>query len=157
MSCSKLNPDGMKPWTPHCAQSVWGRLWEKGMACSICRKACLHKNAKMPWKATCLDGPGKTKCCYLGVWDDADGRSNPDISKRIAAAHTAWRAMQGWWRTPHVQLKNKVMVFRSLILGSLLSGLEAATLTQNDVAQLERVQMKYVRSICGKFAYKSLL
>jgi len=63
----------MPPWTPHCAQSVWGRLWEKGMACSICRKACLHKNAKMPWKATCLDGPGKTKCCYLGVWDDADG------------------------------------------------------------------------------------
>ena len=111
----------------------------------------------MPWKATCLDGPGKTKCCYLGVWDDADGRSNPDISKRIAAAHTTWRAMQGWWRTPHVQLKNKVMVFRSLILGSLLSGLEAATLTQNDVAQLEWVQMKYVRSICGKFAYKSLL
>eukprot|EP00438_Fugacium_kawagutii_P023486 Skav201495 [mRNA] locus=scaffold1154:15130:15882:+ [translate_table: standard] len=119
------------------------------------KQAC-RKMRKCLGKPPVLIGQANLSTCYLGAWDDADGRSQLDITNRLAAARTAWHAMQGWWRVPHVQLKHKVMVFRSLVLSSLLSGLEAATLTQGDIAQLERAQVKYLRSLSGRFGYQAV-
>ena len=93
------------------------------------KHAC-RKMRKCLGKPPVLTGQAKLSVRYLGAWDDSEGRSRPDMSKRLAAARAAWHAMQGWWRTPHAQIKHKVMVFRCLVLSSLLSGLEAATLTQ---------------------------
>ena len=99
--------------------------------------------------STSLRGQPKLVTKYLGAWDDADGRTHVEVSKRVCAAAAAPSAFANWWRA---SLRYRVMVFKSVVLGSLLSGLEASVLTESDLARLERTQIKYLRAMAGQAA-----
>ena len=73
-----------------------------------------------------LRGQPKLVTRYLGAWDDADGHAHVEVPKRLQEAAAAWRSFGGWWRVRDVPVKRRVMVFQSVVLASLLSGLEAS-------------------------------
>ena len=103
-----------------------------------------------------LVGKPKLVARYLGAWEDADGCFQMDVSKRICAAQTAWHAMAGWFKSRGAPLMSRIAVFKNLVLGSLLTGLEASVLTDTDYSRLERTQMKWLRAIMGRCAFVSL-
>ena len=61
-------------------------------------------------------------------------------------ANVSWTAWQGFWSQRGVPLQRRLRVFRAVIRGSLLSGLEAWCPTASGVQLLER-------SLCKKLRY----
>ena len=119
------------------------------------KRACVKMRQSLGVRSKLVSKPKLVARC-LGAWEDADGCFQMDVSKRICAAQTAWHSMLGWFKSRSAPLMSRIAVFKNLVLGSLLTGLEASVLTDTDYSRLEKTQMKWLRAIMGRCAFVSL-
>ena len=86
---------------------------------------------------------------YLGSIVSRDGSMDPELSARIAKANSAFNKLnERLWRKSGIRLETKIMVYRAVVLSSLLYGSEAWTLNTKQIRRLERFHQKCLRNIC---------
>ena len=86
---------------------------------------------------------------YLGSIVSKDCSMEPELSARIAKANSAFNKLsKRLWSKSGIRLETKVMVYKAVVLSSLLYGSEAWTLTAKQIRRLERFHLKCLRSIC---------
>ena len=86
---------------------------------------------------------------YLGSIVSKDCSMEPELSVRIAKANSAFNKLnKRLWSKSGIRLETKVMVYRAVVLSSLLYGSEAWTLKAKEIRQLEKFPQKCLRSIC---------
>eukprot|EP00972_Heterocapsa_arctica_P059848 8827035-Heterocapsa_arctica.AAC.1 len=73
---------------------------------------------------------------------------------RLRKAGIAWRTLGQVWYVQGVALRVRLLLFRSVVLGCLLSGLESLVLTQWELARLERFQTGKLRTLLHAHAYR---
>jgi hypothetical protein len=61
---------------------------------------------------------------YLGSLISYNLRDNNDITARIAAANASMGALKEVWRSPHLDVYNKYLLFRAILMNLLLWGAE---------------------------------
>eukprot|EP00972_Heterocapsa_arctica_P032254 4754323-Heterocapsa_arctica.AAC.1 len=74
---------------------------------------------------------------YLGSKFSAEGSNAPDIFDRLEKANQAWRLLGRTLHCSSVSFSIRLMLYRATVVGALLSGLEAAVLTRDQLKQLE--------------------
>ena len=74
---------------------------------------------------------------YLGAWLNNNGRNGVEVRKKKEAAQKGWRAMGSLWANGSIRQRTQAAVYRSLPQSCLLSGLEAACLTNTEITILE--------------------
>ena len=72
-----------------------------------------------------------------------------EVQARQQSATTAWLSMGSAWRSVNLPLSTQISAYKLFVRSSLLSGLEATTLTQRWVVRLESQQPRYLRAIVG--------
>jgi hypothetical protein len=82
---------------------------------------------------------------YLGAWVGSSPSPLQNIRDRIAKAKRAWHSLGRFWTTVRIGCCVRVTMFKALVLGTLLSGLESEVLVYSHYVSLERVQCKYAR------------
>ena len=86
---------------------------------------------------------------YLGSIVSKDCSMEPELSARIAKANSAFNKLtQRLWSKSGIRLETKVMVYRAVVLSTLLYGSETWTLNAKQARRLERFHQKCLRSIC---------
>ena len=87
---------------------------------------------------------------YLGSIVSRDGSLDPELSTRIGKAHSAFNKLnKRLWRKSGIKLATKIMVYRAVVLSTLLYGSEAWTLNAKQTKRMERFHQKCLRNICG--------
>ena len=76
---------------------------------------------------------------YLGSLNNYSLHGNDDITARIASATAAMGALKEMWRTPHLDVHNKYLLFRAIPMNLLLWGAEtwSLRLRKSQLDQLE--------------------
>lgn len=83
---------------------------------------------------------------YLGSILSNDASCVKDLENRLNAAHTAYgRLSHRVFNNHSLSIKTKVMVFRAVVLSTLLYGCETWTLYRRDIKLLERFQQTKLR------------
>ena len=86
---------------------------------------------------------------YLGSIVNRDASMDPELSTRIAKANSAFNKLdERLWRKSGIRLDTKVMVYKAVVLSSLLYGSEAWTLSTKQIKRLEMFHQKCLRKIC---------
>ena len=86
---------------------------------------------------------------YLGSIMSRDCSMEPELSARIAKANSAFNKLdKRLWSKSGIRLETKVMVYRAVVLSTLLYGSEAWTLNAKQIRRLERFHQKCLRIIC---------
>ena len=80
-----------------------------------------------------FEGTMRQTVRYLGAWLNNDGRNGMEVRKRKESAHTGWMAMGELWSNNQIERPVKMVVFRSLVRSSLLSGQEAVCLLKGEL------------------------
>ena len=85
---------------------------------------------------------------YLGSYLSSDCSIQRDVDNRIRAAHATFGKLKKRVFLNHdLKLQTKIMVFRAVILSTLLYGSETWVLYRRDVRKLERFQQHKLRAI----------
>ncbi|CAH1249934.1 Hypp8727 [Branchiostoma lanceolatum] len=85
---------------------------------------------------------------YLGSYLSNDCTAQKDIDNRIRAAHAAFgRLSKRVFLNHDLNLNTKIMVFRAIVLSTLLYGSEVWVLYRSDIKKLERFQQQKLRAI----------
>ena len=82
-------------------------------------------------------------------WHDILGSNTVEITARLESSSIAWHSMGSVWRNTTLPLENRVTAFKLFVRSSMLSALEAMTLTDKHIQRLETQQLKYIRVILG--------
>ncbi len=90
----------------------------------------------------------------LGARMTIDGSATIEIGIRIEAANRAFYQMIGPWKAAGVKWNVKVMMFKSMFMAVLLSGLTAFALRQSDYRRLEREACTNARKVVGEEGVK---
>ena len=88
---------------------------------------------------------------YLGsLVQEKKVASTTEVHSRIGQATAAFASLR-WclWKKTNISTKNKIRLFRTLILPILLYGSETWTLLKSDINKLEVFQMRCLRQILG--------
>ena len=86
--------------------------------------------------------------CYLGSYLSNDCSTHRDIDNRIRSAHIAFgRLSKRVFMNKDLNFHTKIMVFRAVVLSTLLYGSEVWTLYKSDIKRLEHFQQQKLRSI----------
>ena len=92
---------------------------------------------------------------YLGCTLNWKGDISGEVKERIQSVVVAYFSMGKFWCRANVSLQFKLTVYRSLVLSSLLTGLECAALEIRHLHMLETAQNKFLRKImCGRACSK---
>ena len=91
-----------------------------------------------------VEGTMRQTVRYLGAWLNVDGKNGMEVRKRKEAAHAGWMAMGGLWSNNQIERSIKIVVFRSLVKSSLLSGQEAVCLLKGELETMEKTQNWYL-------------
>eukprot|EP00972_Heterocapsa_arctica_P030931 4549024-Heterocapsa_arctica.AAC.1 len=91
---------------------------------------------------------------YLGSLVHSRGSNTAEVDMRLRKAVIAWRTLGRVWYVQGVTLRVRVLLFRAVVLGCLLSGLESLVLTQWELARLERFQVGKLRTLLHGQAYR---
>jgi len=76
--------------------------------------------------------------CYFGSVQDSDGRSGPDILRRLGIAATAMGSLSCVWTLRKLSLGTKLRIYQTCILPIALYGSETWTLLLTDTKKLQR-------------------
>ena len=82
---------------------------------------------------------------YLGSRIDADGKSSPDIRRRIAIAISKLNTMAPLWKSQSTELKWRTL--KASIFPVAIYGCEAWTISKNDEKKITSFEMKCYRKI----------
>ena len=83
--------------------------------------------------------------CYLGAQIESNGKTTPNIKRRIAIATTKLQSMMHTWKSQSISLKLKVL--KTCIFPVATYGCEAWTLTKLDEKKITAFEMKCYRKI----------
>ena len=103
---------------------------------------------KSPTTTIDVDGEQHEKVnnfVYLGSRIDADGKSSPDIRRRIAIAISKLNTMAPLWKSQSTELKWKTL--KACIFPVAIYGCEAWTISKNDEKKITSFEMKCYRMI----------
>jgi hypothetical protein len=75
--------------------------------------------------------------CYIGSIINYSPHDNEDITARIASATTAMGALKEIWRSSHLDIYNKYLLFCIIPMNLLLWGAETWSLQKTQLDQLE--------------------
>ena len=89
---------------------------------------------------------------YLGTEVTDDTKSKAEVIARINKASCTWHTMHRTWLSTKISIKDKVVIYNSLISSKLLYGLESLTLDYGLYNRLDAFLMKGWRKI---LAWKS--
>jgi len=87
--------------------------------------------------------------CYLGSVQDSDGRSYPDILRRIGIASSQMNSLSRVWSHRKLSLSTKLRIYQTCILPIALYGSESWTLLFTDSKRLQAFHMRCQRRILG--------
>ena len=82
---------------------------------------------------------------YLGSRIDADGKSSPDIRRRIAIAISKLNTMAPLWKSQSTELKWRTL--KACIFPVAIYGCEAWTISKTDEKKITSFEMKWYRKI----------
>jgi hypothetical protein len=91
---------------------------------------------------------------YLGSKVSTDGRSSPEIARRIGLAAASMKSLERLWRQRHLRLRTKLRIYESCVLSVLLYCSETWTLLKTDAVRLQAFHMRCVRRIMGIWWYQ---
>ena len=74
---------------------------------------------------------------YLGSKISSDGRSTPEVMRRIALAASAMNQLGRVWKQSHLLLTTKLRLYESCVLSILLYCSETWTLLKADIDHLQ--------------------
>ena len=103
-----------------------------------------------------INGKLQEKVKYLGNVRRWDGRETDNIRARCQAATIKFWEFTGLWKKRDVPLGTKRLVFHSVVVATLLSGLEAATLSEFDTDRLTKKMVQLGRKALGSLGSKTL-
>ena len=83
---------------------------------------------------------------YLGARIEANGKSTPEIRRRLAMATTRLTKMISIWKGP-MQKKTKLRVLETVVFPTALYGCEAWTINNTDAKSITSFEMKFYRKI----------
>jgi hypothetical protein len=86
---------------------------------------------------------------YLGSKISSDGRSTPEVMRRIALAASAMNQLGRVWKQSHLLLTTKLRLYESCVLSILLYCSETWTLLKADIDRLQAFHMRCLRRILG--------
>jgi len=84
---------------------------------------------------------------YLGVWLTYDGSSGPEIRARLNAAWKRWNIFKPVWYSHDVEFSVRVIVFKSLVLNTLIAALDAFCLSDSEQDRLTSFICKRARAL----------
>lgn len=84
-------------------------------------------------------------CRYLGQRIHWNGSHTNEISLRIQATWNCWHVCSKYW-CRNVPVKHKSLMIKSVLVSTLLSGLETAVVSKHDTEKLESCMMKMCRA-----------
>ena len=88
--------------------------------------------------------------CYLGSTINNKATLDDEIKARISKASSAFgRLQQRLWKTHDVSLLTKIMVYKSVVISSLLYSSETWTLYRPHINMLDAFHMRMLRSLCN--------
>ena len=126
-----------------------------GLTISLKKTEVMHQPAKKGryLNPRILINGKNVKCVneftYLGSIVSRDNSLNPELNTRIARANSSFnRLNERLWRKSGIRLCTKVMVYKAVVLSSLLYGSEAWTLNAKQIKRLEMFHQKCLRKIC---------
>ena len=82
---------------------------------------------------------------HLGGWAHNRGANHDDIRERLSRARVAWCTLGKVWTTTSISLRVRLLLFRTLVIAVLLSGLEVAALTKHEIHALDTFQVRQLR------------
>jgi hypothetical protein len=82
---------------------------------------------------------------YLGNLRHYDGHAKMNVDRRMHLAKEYYYHMKNLWNTSQVRWKIKKMIFNSIVLGTLLSGMEAEVPRKADVERMQVFILKMMR------------
>ena len=91
-----------------------------------------------------FEGTMRQTVRYLRAWLNNDGKNGMEVGTRKEEAHTKWMAMGGLWSNNQIDRPIKMVVFRSLVRSSLMSGQEAICLLKGEMETMEKTQNWYL-------------
>ena len=83
---------------------------------------------------------------YLGAEMTSDGGGAIDLRKRLGMAYGAFLKLKKMWQT-NIGRKNKIQLFKILVLSTPLYGCETWKLTQGEERKLDTFQSQCLRRI----------
>ena len=86
---------------------------------------------------------------YLGSTLVEDGKSEKEIRIRIGRATSALAKLDNIWRSKNVEMKNKLLLMRSIVMATLLYACESWTVSKSDEQRLKAFEMKIYRRLLG--------
>ena len=91
---------------------------------------------------------------YLGPQLEETGRCHVEVALRIREAQTAWDHYRSFW-SKSTNLELKIMIFRNMILSTLMSGMISLNTISNDINRLHAIMMALARrSLAGRATIK---
>ena len=86
---------------------------------------------------------------YLDVTLTKDGKSESEIKIRMATATSALVRLKTIWKSNKISIQTKILLYKSLVLSSMLYGCEIWTLTEDIERRLNDFEIKSYRHILG--------
>ena len=83
---------------------------------------------------------------YLGPYLNTNGTASQEVPRRIRATAIAWYTLIRFWYE-RIDLPFKLLVFRSVVVGTMLSGMVSFALSRSAYARLQSPIAKYARKL----------
>ena len=88
---------------------------------------------------------------YLGGQLSNDGSMRDEIPWRIQQASASFsKLFQRVWKKKHIKLKTKIKTYKTMIMPCLLYGAETWNCTRAQIAKMNGLQYRQLRTISGK-------
>ena len=93
----------------------------------------------------------KRKQCmtYLGSLLSADGRSGPELDRRLGLAEQTFKDLRRVWGHANVSRSRKMFIYESFVLPRLMYSLHTAWLNKAEVKRLDGFHCRCLRRIFG--------
>ena len=85
---------------------------------------------------------------YLGSTLVEDGKSEKEIRIRIGRATSALAKLDNIWRSKNVEMKNKLLLMRSVVMATLLCACESWTVSKSD-EETESIRNEDIQKTVG--------
>ena len=126
---------------------------KKGETLLSLEGAGAYDAARRAFSGTWKGYPPKQVVKYLGAHIQSNGSLQSEVRKRTASARLGFAKFARFFKRSTVPFSRKVLVFKAVVNGALLSGLEVRTLSPSDCQSLEKARGLLLRRLFGKHGF----
>eukprot|EP00434_Breviolum_minutum_P009734 symbB.v1.2.008568.t1/scaffold511.1/size325556/15 len=120
---------------------------KKGETLLSLEGAGAYDAARRAFSGTWKGYPPKQVVKYLGAHIQSNGSLQSEVRKRTASARLGFAKFARFFKRSTVPFSRKVLVFKAVVNGALLSGLEVRTLSPSDCQSLEKARGLLLRRL----------